>query len=390
MSASVSSKLVYLDENATATPDPEVMKAVFEWQSTWPANASSVHSLGRRARGAIEQSRRQVAQALGVNSRHLTFTSGATEALHTLIAGLLKPKDHVIVSAVEHPAVWGALSKLDVEIEIIAVNEQGQVDPQDFRKAKKSNTCLAIMMAAQNEIGTIYPIKEIATALGNTPLLVDAVQAFGKLSLKLEETGASYAVISGHKVGAPQGVGAIWSKGGQSFSPLLKGGAQERGRRAGTENVSAIVGLGFAASRMEQRLKKQIDLVQLREKFRQNIQDLFPNEFSIVGDFSTETSWEETILNPSWLRHGQLPNTLSLLALQGEGDLLLQQLDLAGFCLSAGSACSSGALEPSPVLQALGLSAKQASRGLRLSMGIQTSDEDLRALIRQLTLMYKS
>ncbi|MAD61898.1 MAG: hypothetical protein CMH49_10380 [Myxococcales bacterium] len=381
---------IYLDENATASPDFEVMKAVYEWQISSPANASSIHTLGRRARGAIELSRRQLAQALGVSPRHLTFTSGATEALHTLIEGLLNPGDHILVSAVEHPAVWGALSKLDVDVEIIAVNSKGQVDPHDFVKAKRANTRLAIMMAAQNEIGTIYPIKSIAEALEDTPLLVDAVQAFGKISLKLEETGASYAVLSGHKVGAPQGVGVIWSRGGQSFTPLLKGGAQERGRRAGTENVSAIVGLGVAASRIDTRLKKQVTIAQKREQFRHTIQQQFQEYFTVVGEFLNDPDFEAIIFEPNWRQHGQLPNTLSLLAQQGEGDLLLQQLDLAGFCLSAGSACSSGALEPSPVLQALGFSTIQASRALRLSMGPMTSNEDLQALTKQFNRMFKA
>ena len=195
---------IYLDENATASPDLEVMKAVHEWLVSFPANASSIHSLGRRARGAIELSRRQLAQALEINPRHLTFTSGATEALHTLIEGLLEAGDHVLVSAVEHPAVWGALSKLDVDVEIIAVDSKGHVDPQDFVKSRRSNTRLAIMMAAQNEIGTIYPTKSIAEALGDTPLLVDAVQAFGKISLKLEETWLLCCAF-GSKVGAPSG-----------------------------------------------------------------------------------------------------------------------------------------------------------------------------------------
>ena len=379
-----------MDENATASPDLEVMKAVHEWLVSFPANASSVHSLGRRARGAIELSRRQLAKALEINPRHLTFTSGATEALHTLIGGLLEAGDHVLVSAVEHPAVWGALSKLDIDVEIIAVDSKGHVDPQDFVKSRRSNTRLAIMMAAQNEIGTIYPTKSIAEALGDIPLLVDAVQAFGKISLKLEETGASYAVLSGHKVGAPQGAGVIWSKGGQSFDPLLKGGAQERGRRAGTENVSAIVGLGVAASRIDQRLKQQVNVAQHREWFRRIIQERFKDYFSIVGDFPHKSNLEAQIFTPNWQDHSQLPNTLSILAKQGEGDLLLQQLDLAGFCLSAGSACSSGALEPSPVLQALGLSEVQASRALRLSMGTKTNIEDLEALIKQFSYMFKA
>lgn len=371
---------VYLDENATASPDLDVMKQVYLWLSEQPSNASSLHSLGRRARGAIEQSRRQLATALEVNPRHLTFTSGATESIHTLIEGLLNPGDHVLVSAVEHPAMWGALSKLDLDLEVIPVNRHGQIDPQDFAQAVRPQTRLAIMMAAQNEIGTLYPTQKIAQVLGHVPLLVDSVQAFGKVPLKLEETGASYAVLSGHKIGAPQGVGLIWCKGGSSFVPLLRGGAQERGRRAGTENIPAIIGFGLAAQNISKRLKQQENLLKLREYVREQLQSKFSDHYSVIGLFEAPLSVDQL-----WTQHGQLPNTLSIMAHQGEGDLLLQQLDLAGFCLSAGSACSSGALEPSPILKALGYSASEASRGLRLSMGMNTKKPMLDSFLQVLS-----
>lgn len=373
---------IYFDENATATPHRFAIEQACSWLMGPPVNASSVHSLGRKARGAVELSRRHIAQALSISPRHLTFTSGATESIHTIIGSTVQSGEHVLVSAVEHPAVWGALAKAEADIEIIPVDGYGRVNPQEFTDRLRPNTRLAIMMAAQNEIGTLYPVKTIAQALGHVPLLVDAVQAFGKVELNLEETGATYAVLSGHKIGAPQGVGLIWSQGGTPFQSLFKGGAQERGRRAGTENIAAIVGFGAAASRISQRLASQVKVQQLREYLRLSLQKELSTVVSVLGQFDTDQSKPQ--LKPTWDTHGQLPNTLSLLASEKEGDLLLQQLDLAGFCLSAGSACSSGALEPSPVLLALGLSVKEASRGLRISMGPSSTKIEVEALFQAL------
>ena len=375
-------KVIYLDENATATPSRVASEMASEWLRGPAANASSVHSRGRRARGAIEESRRHIAASLGVSSRHLTFTSGATEALHTLIGGVLSSGDHVLVSAVEHPAVWGALEGVGAEVEVIPVDAEGRVNPTHFGERCRESTKLAIMMAAQNEIGTIYPVRAIASQLGQVPLLVDAVQAYGKVKINLEETGATFAVISGHKIGAPQGAGVIWARGGAPFQPLLLGGAQERGRRAGTENVAAIVGLGVAAKHLESRLAKMKALRPLREELRGMIKQFGAQRAWALGAFTAVSS--ESDLTPSWLVHGQLPNTLAVLTPQQPGDLLLQRLDLAGFCLSSGSACSSGALEPSPVVRALGRSEDESSKLLRVSMGVETDPSDIEQLIAHL------
>ena len=372
-------RVIYFDENATASPSRKANQLAAEWLMGPPANASSIHTQGRRARGAIELSRRQVASSLGVSPRHLTFTSGATEALHTVIMGVLSAGDHVLVSAVEHPAVWGALELVGAKVDVVPVDLWGRVSPADFSRKLTPHTRLAIMMAAQNEIGTIYPLKEVAERLGDVPLLVDAVQAYGKVQLKLEETGATYAVISGHKIGAPQGVGIIWGKDGAPFNPLIRGGSQERGRRAGTENVAAIVGIGAAASEIQERLDQMIEVRSLREILRAHLAMRGEKYAKVIGHF--EDLSLESDLSPNWRQHGQLPNTLNLITPHIEGDLLLQQLDLMGFCLSTGSACASGALEPSPVLRALGFSSSESSRGLRVSMGVRSTRSDLEALI---------
>ena len=376
---------IYFDENATASVHPKVRDAAFHWLGGSPSNPSSVHSLGRRARGAIEQSRRQLASALGVSPRHLTFTSSATEGLHTVICGRVSSQDHVLVSAVEHPAVWGALEASGAEVEIIPVNRDGQINPDHFFERKRPNTKLGIMMAAQNELGVIYPVHRVAEALGDVPLLVDAVQAFGKTHLNLMNTGATFAVVSGHKVGGLQGAAAIWAHSGEPFEPLLRGGAQERGRRAGTENVSAIVGLGVAASLMEERLKSMTHVWYQRERLRREVTAW--NEVECLGNWAEVTQAKD--LTPTWRQHGHLANTLCLHLPEHEGDLLLQRMDLAGFCLSSGSACSSGALSPSQTLIALGFSEQEATQGLRISMGASANSHEVDLLIECLRINLK-
>ena len=352
--------VIYLDENATATPYPPALELMYKWMKLGPSNASSVHQAGRRGRGAIEKSRRRVAESLGVNARHLTFCSGATEAIHQIILGYLKPSDHVIVSAVEHPAIWGALNRLGIEYSIVPVNDKGEINPFDFTRLIQPNTRLGIMMYAQNEIGTIYPIQEVAQALGKIPLLCDAVQAWGKLPLNLEECGAQFAVVSGHKIGGPMGVGVIWCKGGSTLNPLLQGGAQERGRRAGTENIASIVGLEAAVSAIPSRLAAMEKVRALKESLQSRLSLACP-ELQFVGISSAST----------------LPNTLCMVHPRLMGDLMLQRLDLLGICISSGSACSSGAFEPSPILLALGLSEELAKSGLRVSLGPNTIQEDI-------------
>lgn len=382
---------VYLDENATAYVSEQAAQEAIRWLTQAPANPSSVHQLGRAARGVVERSRRAVAESLSVSPRHITFTSGATEALHTLICGVTSPGDHVLVSAVEHPATWGALERAQVEVEVIGVDAQGRVDPLEFTRRLRPETRLGVMMAAQNELGVIYPTHAVADALGEVPLLVDAAQAYGKVYLDLMQTGATYAVVSGHKMGAPLGVGAIWCREGAPFQPLLSGGAQERGRRAGTENVAAIAGFGVAAREVSARLERLQETRILRDWLRVHLEERLGSEspssigsarsdqpypLGLWSDLKHSSDHSTDNLDSSWYGwrdHGQLANTLCLYLGYAEGDLTLQQLDLAGYCVSSGSACASGALEPSPTLMALGLSHEQAKRGLRVSMSPQTT-----------------
>ena len=366
---------VYLDENATATPDAEAVRAAAEWLAR-SANASSPHAAGRAARGAVERARRAVAGSLGVDARQLTFCSSATEALHMAILGSVRPGDHVVVSALEHAAVWGALERargwLGVEVTRVEVSARGEVDPEAFARALRPNTRLCVLMAAQSELGVVYPTRAVAERVAPVPLLCDAAQAWGKVPLHLPSTGARLAVVSGHKAGAPLGGAALWcAPDAPPVEPLLRGGAQERGRRAGTELTPALVGFGVVAERVGARLEAMRAVRDLRDALELRL-SAHPS-LRVVGagvdlERVPHEAWQ-------WRAHARLPNTLMLRSLTVEGDLLLQALDLAGFCVSSGSACASGALEPSAALLAVGCTPAEARRGLRVSLGPQTPAE---------------
>jgi cysteine desulfurase len=376
------SPITYLDENATATPEREAMEAAAEWL-TRSANASSPHSAGRAARGAVERARRAVAGSLGVEARQLTFCASATEALHMGILGILRPGDHVVVSAVEHAAVWGALEQarrwMGVEVTRAPVSERGEVEPESFARALRPNTRLCLLMAAQSELGVVYPTRAIAERVSPVPLMCDAAQAWGKVPLHLPSTGASVAVVSGHKIGAPLGAAALWcAPEAPPIEPLLRGGGQERGRRAGTELTPALVGMGVAAARIGERLEAMREVRALRESLEARL-SAHPALRVMGAGVDLEEGGAPRAPHEAWQwrAHARLPNTLMLRSLTAEGDLLLQALDLAGFCVSSGSACASGALEPSAALLALGYTPAEARRGLRVSLGPHTPVEGI-------------
>ncbi|MGK0359665.1 MAG: cysteine desulfurase [Bradymonadia bacterium] len=344
---------IYLDHNASAPLDSAVADAMRAWLDVESGNPSSVHRWGRRARAAVELARRQVAQALGVVPGELIFTSGATEALHVAIAGLVPPGGHVVVSAVEHPAVFGACRAIGAEVTAVGVDAAGRIDAGAVGAAVRPDTALVVVMAAQNEIGVCQPIAAIAAAL-TAPLLCDVVQLVGRAPVSLLELGCAAAVISGHKIGGPKGVGALWLSPGFALRPWLAGGPQERGRRAGTENVLGIVGLGVAATRVPDRVAAMTRLAQLRDAFEAGL--------GAISGAVVHGAGAPRLANTSAFRFEGVP-----------GDLLLAALDLEGYCLSSGSACSAGSIEPSPTLRALGLDDATAREGLRLSMGPSTT-----------------
>jgi len=372
--------VVYLDENATATPLPAAAAAAAEWLRR-AANASSPHAAGRAARGAVERARRQVAGSLGVEARHVTFCASATEALHAAVLGALRPGEHVVASALEHAALWGALEQarrlLGVEVTRVAVSARGEVDPEAFARALRPNTRLCALMAAQSELGVVYPTRAVAERVAPVPLLCDASQAWGKVPLRLPSTGARLAVVSGHKAGAPLGAAALWcAPDAPPLAPLLLGGAQERGRRAGTELTPPIVGLGVAAEALGERLAAMGAVRALRDALEARLASRGAL-LAVGAGVDLDAGGAPRVPGEGWAwgAHARLPNTLMLRSLAVEGDLLLQALDLAGFCVSSGSACASGALEPSAALLALGCAPPEARRGLRVSLGPTTPAE---------------
>jgi cysteine desulfurase len=326
---------VYLDHNATTPLAESARGAISAYLDAPGGNPSSVHTFGRVAKAALEAARRQVALALDVRATEIVLTSGATEALHLAVGGMVGAGAHVVTTAVEHPAMYGALEVARAVSVRVAPSAAGRVSPDEIARAVLPTTQLVAVIGAQNEVGTLQPLSEIVRAVGEVPVLCDATQMWGKVALRPRELGLAAVALSGHKVGAPAGIGILWLASGRCISPLQRGGAHERGRRAGTEN---LIGAG------------------LRQ------------------------------LEPSLVVHGDLdyalPNTLAFRVPDLPADAVLAGLDLEGICVSAGSACASGAVEVSPVLRALGLSDSDARRGLRISLGPENCDAEVDAVLR--------
>lgn len=352
---------IYLDHNASALPLPAAVEAAAVWLARG-GNPSSVHARGRAARAAVERGRRQVASAIGGSPGAVVLTSGATEAIHLAIGGLLEPGEHVVVSAVEHPAVFGACRAARADVSVVPVDASGRMSASAFAAACRAETRLVVAMAAQNEIGNVYPTAEIASAVSPHPLLCDAVQAWGRIPFDVGQSGAALAVFSSHKIGGPRGAGALWVRDGLALRPWLDGGPQERGRRAGTEDVAAIAGFGVAADAVPARVADMVGVARRRDRLA--------GALAAIGGF---------------VEHGdsgaRLPNTLAGRIDGVEGEALLAALDLDGVEISSGSACSAGSVLPSPVLLAIGLDSEQARQGLRFSLGPETTDADIERVV---------
>lgn len=364
------SPCTYLDHNASALPLAAASRAAADWLLGAGGNPSSVHRIGRAAKAAVAAARRAVGASLGVPATELTFTSGATEALHLAIGGLLNPGEQALISAMEHPAVAGACRATRAEASVFVVDSQGRIDPAAVAAACTAATRVVVVMAGQNELGNRYDVAAIAAAVAPIPVVVDAVQAWGKVPLELAawaRAGVVAVAFSGHKIGAPTGSGVLWNTPGVALRPVIDGGAQERGRRAGTENVAGIVGLGVAAAHLTVRLAAMPAVAERRDRLEAQLAAIFGPRLVIHGD-----------------RAHRLPNTSSFRLEGVPADLVVQALDLEDIAISAGSACASGALEPSPVLQAIGLSPAQARCGLRVSLGPETTDEDVMRLVEAL------
>ncbi len=362
-------KRVYLDHNATTPVAPEVLAAMLPYFGEAYGNASSIHSFGQRARGAVEEAREAVAELLGASPSEIMFSSGGTESNNHAIFGVVGAasgdRKHVITSAVEHNAVLDpcqALERRGVEVTFVPVDREGIVNPEDVRRAIRPHTALITIMLANNELGTIEPIEEIGQIAAEHAVVfhTDAVQAAGKIPINVKKLGVRLLSVSGHKLYGPKGIGALYIRKGTRLDPLLYGGHSERDRRPGTEDVTGIAGLGKAAELALSRMAEETRRISaLRDRLEQGLLDRIP--FSRVNGS----------------RAHRTPNTSNLTLPFVEGEAMVIALDLKGIACSTGAACSAGSVEPSHVLTAIGLAPEDARATLRLSLGHQTTDEEI-------------
>jgi cysteine desulfurase len=357
---------VYLDNNATTPILPEVFETMRPFYFEGFGNASSIHHYGQHARAAVEKARGSVAALLHARPAEIVFTSGGTEADNLAIFGLAARGDHVITSTIEHHAVLNSCKQLEqmgCEVTCVPVNGRGEIDPDDVRKALRPNTKLVTVIMANNETGVLQPVEEIGRIAREADVFfhTDAVQAAGKAPIDVEKIACDALSISGHKIHGPQGTGALFIKKGTLIRPLMYGGSHERQRRAGTENLPGIVGLGAAAEIARKWLESggPAEMDAMRDRLQQAL-------LSAVESAGV-----------NGLGAGRIPNTANLWFDHVEGEALVIALDLKGLAVSSGAACSSGAIEPSHVLLAMGLSHQRARSSIRFSLGKQTTQQDL-------------
>jgi cysteine desulfurase len=349
---------IYLDANATTPLLPEVLDAMRPFLLEQFGNASSIHQEGQHARFAVEQARASVARLLGCRPTEVVFTSGGTESDNLAIFGSVRAGDHVISSRVEHHAVLHAVERLadhGAEVTFLPVDVNGVVAAEDVRRALRPNTRLISVMMANNETGVLQPVAEIGriAAEAGVRFHVDAVQAAGKLPLDVNAIGCHLLSISGHKIHGPQGTGALFVRRGTRLEPLFAGGAHERQRRAGTENVAGIVGLGKAAECTGSAERMGV----LRDRLEKG---LLQHASGVNGGTAP-----------------RVPNTSNVWFESLDGEALVIALDLKGLAVSSGAACSSGASEPSHVLEAMGVGTERARASVRFSLHRNTSEEEI-------------
>jgi cysteine desulfurase len=368
---------VYLDHNATTPPAAEVVDAVALALAAQFGNASSIHAFGQRAKAALDQARSETAALVGAEPGDIVFTGGGTEADNLALRGVLDalgatPRRRVIVSAVEHEAVLNtakALAQRGFTITILPVDAEGLVSPASLAGVLGPDVALVSVMTANNETGVIQPVAELAALAHSQGALAhtDAVQAVGKIPVDVGALGVDLLSLTGHKFCGPKGVGALWIRRGTRLASALTGGRQERNRRAGTENVPAIVGLGVAARLARTRMAVDGQRVgALRDRLERGILETLPG-VSVNGGGAF-----------------RVPNTTNMSFDRVEAESLLIALDLEGIAVSTGSACSSGTLEPSHVLRAMGLPSRRVQGSLRFSLGPSTTADEIEQVLRVL------
>ena len=358
---------IYLDNSATTQVDERVVQAMLPCFRETFGNASSVHIFGQEARAKVEEARRSVAELLGADTREIVFTSGGTESDNSALWGVFRGSgkgNHIITTKIEHPAVLAtckALESSGAEVTYVPVDASGCVDPAAVERAVRENTILISVMHANNETGVIQPVEEISRIAASRGIIMhtDAVQSVGKIPVNVRELGVNLLSMSGHKIHGPKGIGVLYIRKGTRIAPFMTGGSHERKRRAGTENVPAIAGLGVAASLAKQRLPEMQERVAaLRDRIESEIK-------------SRITGMKVNGQAP------RLPNITNLSFDGLEGEAAVIALDLEGLAVSTGSACSSGSLEPSHVLMAMGFRPEIVQSSLRFSLCYHNTEEEI-------------
>ena len=368
-------KTVYVDNNATTKVAPEVLEVMVPFFSEYYGNPSSMHFFGGQVQKKVDEARGNVAEFLGAEPSEIVFTSCGTESDNAAILGTLDSypeKRHLITTRVEHPAVGNVstyLGRKGYRITELSVDREGRLDLDELRESLTDETALVTIMYANNETGVIFPVEEIGEIVKakGIPFHSDGVQAAGKIPLQMKKSKLDMLSISGHKLHAPKGIGILYIRKGTKFSPFLIGGHQEKGRRGGTENVPYIVGLGKACELAQKHLNEENTKVRaLRDYLEAKLLERIPN----------------TLVNGE--RKNRLPNTTSLSFEFVEGESILLLLSDLGICASSGSACTSGSLEPSHVLRAMGVPFTAAHGSIRFSLSIYSTKEEMDYIIEHL------
>ena len=368
-------KTIYLDNNATTAVAPEVLAAMLPYLGELYGNPSSMHSFGGQVGEAVDTARERIAALLGAAPDEIIFTSCGSESDNTAIWSALQTqpeKRHLITTRVEHPAVLNVVQyweRQGYHVTLLGVDGKGRLDLDEYAAALSDDTALVSIMFANNEVGNIYPIQTMAEMAKERGVLfhTDAVQAVGKTPIDLRHLPVDMLSLSGHKIHAPKGIGVLYVRKGVRFRPFLRGGHQERGRRAGTENVPYIVGLGMAAQLSSDHMQEErVNVARLRDKLENGLLERI-SDCMVNGDVEN-----------------RLPNTSNIAFKNVEGEAILLMLDRLGICASSGSACTSGSLEPSHVLRAMGVPFNYAHGSVRLSLSRYTTQEDLANVIENI------
>lgn len=365
---------VYVDNNATTKVDPKVLEAMLPFLSEEYGNPSSMHSFGGGISHHIRNAREQVASLINADPDEIIFTSCGTESNNTaILSGIrsMPSKKHIVSTRVEHPAVKNVFENLGREgyrITFVPVDRQGRLDLDYLYDSLSDDTAIVSIMWANNETGVVFPIHEIDKTLSEKGILfhTDAVQAAGKIPINVKETSIGMLSLSGHKIHAPKGVGALYLKKGTRFSPFMIGGHQEKGRRGGTENVASVIGLGKASELAEQHIGDNKKTGQLRDRLESELINRVPRSM-VNGD-----------------KQNRLPGTSNISFEYVEGEAILLMMNELGICASSGSACTSGSLEPSHVLRAMGIPYTAAHGSIRFSLGKYNTDQDVDFIIENI------